>query len=1141
MAFGLKYQGTFFSKIENFEYQVSIYQDGFVGSSTDLTFGNVTINRGESDMLQPIKGSESTIEVLNTTDFEFEGEFGSANYGDYYVTIEKDASIIWQGYNIPNTYSEPYQQTPYLTELKFNCGLGHLKYKYFEDAGTLYSGQKSILEVLRLCLNKLPNAANISQSIRESINTYENRLYSGTPTAADSMINSIFVDSGLYKSEVKSGVGSELQGWTCYQVIEEILKVFNARVYSWNNLWFIDQLREQKTSPINYRDFLPRVGSESTVTVDGSGTYGQRQTVNRTTLNPTNQGEITILPALEKISYKYTTQNVDYFGNDLINNGNFGSITTFDPTTYPNSSGYPFNWSYTGFDPSSYSAIFSNGQNSNWFSFDPSSVETNEAFNTGVYIQQTKTGVGLASTDSLRISFRTYIAVEWTTGTLSQYNIAAFYSFIQNAPVTFKLQIKIGTYYLSGTQNSVSWTTTPSYVTITRKLTTAPQGQLPTVYNSSGTMWSDFGITLNTPLIPFSDVVDLDFKIFEPYHEYNNFTDVGGYSVFFDTALFTGIAAVYVPAAAPPEEIVILEHEIDEEAEELSIEVVHGDGASTVSQGSFRLSSGLITQNWNRFGVSETKGIAEIWIEDISELRSAYTRQLSWTLYGYLEQFNVIAHTVDAVTTYYLINGFDFNLVESSFDLTLIKLQSSSRSSFTTKTSNTLTELPVLSLPNEAPTILTLNNPTQRTSFSETTSVEAVEIPNYLNYKKTGYVGYYTFNENTPLVLRDYSQNGQDGTGAAITISNTTRDYGKDAVFNGSTSTCQFPNSSAFDSISQFGLRIAVNLTSNTGTDTIFNIPGVFKINFDGTNLTAILSTTAGDYTLTNNISGLTGTWFDCFIQWSANNIVFYVTDGNVIFEIQSSATSGTTDTVGSIAYYLGYNGSSNHAAFKCNELQIATTTLSTKNLTAYEEQQNGVLITTDSTAYNLGDIIATDWDGENNTGIITYLGTNEIKILPVDGQIYGNTYPIERVGHIWDTGRQWMFVINNDPSICFYNGINLTTLIAAESTKLYCLGLDGIIENSVTKTANYTLTNNDNFIEVDTSGGAFTLALPPTEDATPSGKIFKIIDTGGSCGSNNLTVDGGDYNINGSATGTLTADYESWTLRFNGTEYNLI
>ena len=71
--------------------------------------------------------------------------------------------------------------------------------------------------------------------------------------------------------------------------------------------------------------------------------------------------------------------------------------------------------------------------------------------------------------------------------------------------------------------------------------------------------------------------------------------------------------------------------------------------------------------------------------------------------------------------------------------------------------------------------------------------------------------------------------------------------------------------------------------------------------------------------------------------------------------------------------------------------------------------------------------------------------------------------------------------------------------------------------------------------------GGAFTLALPPTEDATPSGKIFKIIDTGGSCGSNNLTVDGGDYNINGSATGTLTADYESWTLRFNGTEYNLI
>ena len=67
----------------------------------------------------------------------------------------------------------------------------------------------------------------------------------------------------------------------------------------------------------------------------------------------------------------------------------------------------------------------------------------------------------------------------------------------------------------------------------------------------------------------------------------------------------------------------------------------------------------------------------------------------------------------------------------------------------------------------------------------------------------------------------------------------------------------------------------------------------------------------------------------------------------------------------------------------------------------------------------------------------MTYVGTDEFAVLPVDGQFYGTAYSLERVGHLWDDSRQWMFVINNTPSICFYDGINLTTLIADSSTEI--------------------------------------------------------------------------------------------------------
>ena len=1143
MAYGLKYTGTFYSNVGNYQYDVSIYQKDYIGSSSDLTFGNVTITRGDSDLLQSIKGSEANLEIINDTDFKFESEFGSANYGDFYVVIDKDSSTLWQGYNIPNTFTEPYEITPYFTELKFNCGLGHLKYKFFEDAGNVYSGQKSILEVVRLCLNRLPNAASISQSIRESINIFEDSLYGGTPSGTDSMINSIFVDTGLYKKQVEGTNGVDYQGWSCYKVIEEILKIFNARIYSWKGLWYIDQIREQKDALIYYRDFLPRVGSEDTLTIDGTGSYNPRQAVNRSTLHPTPEGEISILPALEKIKYKYFTQNVDYLNNDIITNGYFSALTTYDPLIYPNSTGSPSFWNFTGFNPEDYAAIYFNGVSSNWFQFDPSSVQSNDTFNDAVYFHQQKLGVGFASTDKLRLQIKSYIEADWTTGTNTGYNISSFYNFVMTANVEKRFKLKLGNYYLNGFvtgSNSVlNWTTTDSYFTINRQLTNGPQGNIPLNYSDSGTVWSDVLYTFDTPTIPFSGVVDVDFYVYEPFHEFNNFTDTNGFTVDFDTAYYTGLSAIYVPAAAPPEEEVILQHEIDEEAEELSIEVIHGDGPVTVSQGSFRLSNGLITDNWARLGVVESKGIAEIWIEDISELRSKYTRQLSWSLVGTAEMYNTISHFVNGSTDYYIINGFDFNLTESTYDLTLIKLGSETRTAYTTTKTSNLTQLPLLTGNRDIPILPSFDQQVQRTAYSDVSVVNNTSITSYNDYKNTGYYGFYTFNENDTSTIRDYSQNGNDGTGSNLTILDTTRTYGKDAIFNGTTSKIDLPTTTAFQGLLELGFSMVVNITSNTGTDTILKMPNVFELKFDGSYFSLDFETIISNYNITQTGGVISlGSWYTVVFSTKTTsfNLSIYDDNGDEVFN--GSASKSDVTNSGSNPIYIGYDGSTNYANFKCNELQLCPSAVSPFAL-EFRENEQGILITSANT-FNVGDIVASNIGGLNTiTAIVTYADSQKYIILPVDGQAYQGMN-LERAGHLWDTDRQWQFIINNDPSICFYDGINLTSLIASSSKKVYCLTKNGILKNLISKSIDYTLINTDEIILVDCSSADVTITCPPSADATPSGKVFEIIDIG-NANPNRVIINGGDFTINGESATIITEPYEVRKIIFTGTEYILI
>lgn len=72
--------------------------------------------------------------------------------------------------------------------------------------------------------------------------------------------------------------------------------------------------------------------------------------------------------------------------------------------------------------------------------------------------------------------------------------------------------------------------------------------------------------------------------------------------------------------------------------------------------------------------------------------------------------------------------------------------------------------------------------------------------------------------------------------------------------------------------------------------------------------------------------------------------------------------------------------------------------------------------------------------------------------------------------------------------------------------------------------------------IQLDASGGAFTLTLPPTPY---TGMTFYLSEIAGSV--NLVTVDGNGRNINGNPTMLMNGAYRQRWARYNGTQWIVI
>jgi hypothetical protein len=115
--------------------------------------------------------------------------------------------------------------------------------------------------------------------------------------------------------------------------------------------------------------------------------------------------------------------------------------------------------------------------------------------------------------------------------------------------------------------------------------------------------------------------------------------------------------------------------------------------------------------------------------------------------------------------------------------------------------------------------------------------------------------------------------------------------------------------------------------------------------------------------------------------------------------------------------------------------------------------------------------------------------------------------------------------------------GITITN--GAGSITVTATGTPSSLTVTPVNTSPYVVLGTDQFIAVDSSGGAITIQLP---NAPVTGRVFYIKDSTGSAAVNNITVTtvGGAVNIDGATSFVMNTTYQSTGVIFDGTAYEI-
>lgn len=267
MAYSEKYIMSFVSERGN-EYRIVILQQNYTGEAVQKKLGVAPVLSVESGDGR-IQGSSLAFSIQSDTEGELRGLY-TTNNKEFKALLYRNGVLYWQGYLLPELYSENYIHPPYDVAVTATDQLATLKDVAYagEDA------QTSLLDIIKNILSY--TQINLQCKVHMNLN--------------DS--NGISVLRGSYIS------AATYNGQSCYDALNAILLSCNCTIMQMGNQWLI-------TSFTDYSYSYDLEGSE---VLEAHATIGQ---MHQGDVWPSGSLNMVNAPALKgaKVDYNHTLRN----------------------------------------------------------------------------------------------------------------------------------------------------------------------------------------------------------------------------------------------------------------------------------------------------------------------------------------------------------------------------------------------------------------------------------------------------------------------------------------------------------------------------------------------------------------------------------------------------------------------------------------------------------------------------------------------------------------------------------------------------------------------------------------------------------------------------------------------------------------
>lgn len=296
MAYGDKYYGSFKDYFDR-TVLITVQERGYSGVSSEMKMagGSIEYMGSDTNLYEPIISSMLTFNVVSETDFQYIDIY-SADAKKFRVKVEIDSVMHWVGFIVPDLFNEPYVGAPYISSFVAVDGLKGLESETFD-----LSGVKSHYEILSGAFLMVDPSLTFSD-FTESVNIYEENH---DQTTADSPLTQTYVDTKRYED------------LTWYEVIEDIIKLYGARLYQKSGQWWLSCVHEFKNESLITRAYTSEGTSEGTYNNElFIGYYQDNKPANR-------DHQLSILPGWKEFNINFNLGLKD----SILKNADFDNWT----------------------------------------------------------------------------------------------------------------------------------------------------------------------------------------------------------------------------------------------------------------------------------------------------------------------------------------------------------------------------------------------------------------------------------------------------------------------------------------------------------------------------------------------------------------------------------------------------------------------------------------------------------------------------------------------------------------------------------------------------------------------------------------------------------------------------------------------